>query len=274
MNDTTKPKSYIELTEDMLEQDIKALVTSIDTFLNNHSDGTAFIPKPMLSVFESHSSLKGKGRYKASTSKYPYVVPRSKAPQKLHEYVTSYKVHPLIHSLFIAIAYHAYTYQTHNLISELPKVVNSSIYSLAVWGLNDLNTKKSNIKALSAINTVFSLVTSGTPIDYLKHVMNSFQVDLNNTQINKVSTIKTETGLTVTFILSDVYCVAMIGKKGFVAAITDETELCVDNYEFLLTPDGVLEQEKKHLGVSLHSFDFKQETKTALASLPKLKTKK
>lgn len=274
MTEQIKAKTYIELTEEMLEQDIRTLVATIDTYLTSYSEGIAFIPKPLLTAFESHSSLKGKGRYKASTSKYAYVVPRSKAPQKMHEYLTSYKQNPLIHTLFIAVGYNGYDYHSHDLINVLPKIVNNTIYNLAWWGLNDLNTKKSNIKALSAINTVFSLVTKGTPVDYLKHVLNKFQVDLNDTEIKKVTSFKTTSGLDVSFILSDTHCVAMIGNKGFVATIADETELCVGDLEFLLTHDGVLEQEKKYLGISLHSFNFVDEAMKALASIPKFKTKK
>lgn len=273
MDEEIKPQTYIELTEEMLERDIKALVYSVDTYLNSYSEGIAFIPKPLLNVFESHSSHKGKGRYKASTSKYAYVVPRSKAPQKQHDYLTSYKQNPLIHTLFIAVGYNGYDYHSHDLISVLPKIVNNTIYNLAWWGMNDLNTKKSNIKALSAINTVFSLVTKGTPVDYLKHVLNKFQVDLNDTEIKKVTSFKTSSGLNVTFILSDTHCLALIGNKGFVATIADETELCVGDLEFLLTHDGVLEQEKKYLGISLHSFNFVDETKTALATTAKFKDK-
>jgi len=274
MTELTKPKTYIELTEEMLERDIKELVSSVDTYLNSYSEGIAFIPKPLLTVFESHSSHKGKSRYKASTSKYAYVVPRPKAPQKQHDYLTSYKQNPLIHSLFLAVGYNGYDYHTHDLISVLPKIVNNTIYNLALWGLNDLNTKKSNIKALSAINTVFSLVTKGTPVDYLKHVLNKFQVDLNDTEIKKVTSFKTASGLNVSFILSDTHCLALIGNKGFVATVADEKELCVGDTEFLLTPDGVLEQEKKYLGISLHSFNFADEAKKALSSIPKFKTKK
>lgn len=91
MTEQTKPKTYIELTEEMLDSEIKAIVFEMDSYLTNNPDGIGFIPKPLLNVFESHSSHKGKGRYKASTSKYAYVVPRSKAPQKQHDYLTSYK---------------------------------------------------------------------------------------------------------------------------------------------------------------------------------------
>lgn len=274
MNTTSQPKTHTVLLEEILEQEIKLLVETTDKYLTANPNGTAFIPKPLLSVFESHSSLAGKDRYKKSTSNYAYVSPWQKAPQSKNEYLTSYKQQPLIYHLFLAVAYHGYQYTHHNLLSVLPKVVNSSIFNLAGWGIRTMNTKKDNVRALSAINTVFSLVTAGTELDYLKHVMNKFSVDLNASVINKVSTIKTDSGLNVTFIVSDAHCVALIDGKGYVAKVENEIELCMGDLEFLLTPEGVTVQEMKYIHNSITSFDFKQEVKQTLASKPTFKTKK
>lgn len=268
MNDTTKAQLLIKLTEEMLESEIKALVVYIDNYLNRYSQGIAFIPKPLLSVFEQHSKLEVKGRYKKSTSKYAYLVSRPKIPQSMYEYLSSFKERPLIHSLFVAVAYHNYDYHSHTFINVLPKVVHSSIFNLALWGVNHMNMNKTNIRPLSAINSVFSLVTQGNQIDYLKHVCNQYHPDLNETTIKKVSSIKTDTGLNVTFILSETHCVALIGDKGFVANVADETELCIGDIELLLTPEGVAVQENKYIGVSLSSFNFVDETKRALATIP------
>lgn len=274
MNTNTQSKSHIVLLEEMLEQDIRMLVEATDKYLTANPNGTAFIPKPLLSVFESHSSLAGKDRYKKSTSKYAYVSPWQKAPQSKYDYLTSYKQNPLIYHLFLAVAYHGYQYTDHNLITVLPKFVNSSLFNLAAWGIRTMNTTKNNVRALSAINTVFTLATAGTEIDYLKHVLNKFSVDLNDSVINKVTTIKTDSGLNVTFIVADAHCVAVIDGKGYVAKVKDEIELCVGDLEFLLTPEGMTVLEMKYIHNAITSFDFKQEVKQTLASKPTFKTKK
>ena len=108
----------------------------------------------------------------------------------------------------------------------------------------------------------------------MKHVLNKFSVDLNDSVIKKVTTIKTDSGLNVTFIVADAHCVAVIDGKGYVAKVEHEIELCMGDLEFLLTPDGVTEQEQKYLHNSITSFDFKQEMKHTLASKPTFKTKK
>ncbi|MBK3462674.1 hypothetical protein [Pseudomonas haemolytica] len=274
MNTTSQPKTHTVLLEEMLEQDIKTLVEATDKYLTANPHGTAFIPKPLLNVFESHSSLAGKDRYKKSTSKFIYVSPWQKAPQSKNDYLTGYKQNPLIFHLLLAVAYHGYQYTHHNLLSVLPKIVNSSIFNLASWGVRTMNTTKSNLRALSSINTVFSLVTVGTELDYLKHIMNKFSVDLNDTVINKVTTIKTDSGLGITFVISDAHCMALIDGNVYVAKVADELELCVGDLEFLMTPEGVVVEEMKYIKNSITSFDFKQEVKQTLASKPTFKTKK
>lgn len=274
MNTNTQPKSHIVLLEEMLEQDIRMLVEATDKYLIANPNGTAFIPKSLLSVFESHSSLVGKGRYHKSTIKYAYISPWTKAPRSKYLYLTSFNQHPLIHNLFLAIAYHGYQYTNHNLSTVLPKVVNSSLFNLASWGIRTMNTTKNNVGALSAINTVFTLATAGTEIDYLKHVLKKLSLNLNDSVINKVTTIKTDSGVNVTFIVSDAHCVALIEDKVYVAKVADGLELCVGDLEFLLTPDGVTVQEMKYIHNSITSFDFRQEVKQTLASKPTFKTKK
>ena len=274
MNTNTQPKSHIVLLEEMLEQDIRMLVEATDKYLIANPNGTAFIPKQLLSVFESHSSLAGKGRYHKSTVKYAYISPWTKAPRSKHNYLTSFKQHPLIHNLFLAIAYQGYQYTDHTLLSVLPRVVKSSIAKLALWGIKTMNTTYDNVGALSSINKVFTLVTVGTELDYLKHIMNKFNLDLNASEINRVTTIKTDSGVNVTFIVSDAHCVALIEDKVYVAKVADGLELCVGDLEFLLTPDGVTVQDMKYIHNSITSFDFKQEVKQTLASKPTFKTKK
>ncbi|AFO48725.1 MULTISPECIES: hypothetical protein [Pseudomonas] len=267
MKEQTNSKKYIKSTEALLLSEIKAIVLDMDRKLNDNPDGIGFIPKPLLSVFESQSTLKGKGRYKASTSDYAYYVPRSKAPQSQRQYQTSYKLRPLVHHLFLAVANHNYDYNTQDFLSSLPKVINATIHTLALWGLNMYNTKaRRTTKPLEAINTVFSLLSDGSPKDYLQHIQKKYNPCINLTKIQKIIHFFTDDYMKVTFILSGNDCMLIANGECHCVKVSDNISITVKGHEFLMTHDGVTNEEMKYFGDSLRTIDFQQEVKLALAS--------
>lgn len=266
-------KTPSQLTEDLINAEISKLVLRIDEFLNNCPDGNAFIPQPLLQVFKQYSTIKEAGRFKASKSKFPYVTPRSKASRNQIEYLTNFDATPLLQHLCLGIANHKYDYHSHDFFNFLPKVVNSSIFHFLQWGLNHLNTYKSNRRPLTAINTVFTLVTEGSPVDYLKKIHGQFEPELESTKIQRITRIRTTDNINVTFILSEINCLAIINNQGFIAVNAEQTTIPYGNNEFLLTPEGVMVEEMNHIGGSLSIVNFAQEVKLELAKTPKLKPK-
>lgn len=271
MNTLNTEQYLIDKLEEYLEQKIITLVKSIDDFLTHHSEGIAYVPKPMLKVFEGFSNFKGNKRYRVTKNHFGYALPAPKSRHKTD--FSSYESNKMIHHLFLAIAYHGYDYDSHSFGLVLPKVVNHSIYSLAYWGVDNINAKKSNEKPLSSINTVFTLVTEGQLCDYLNHVEGLQAPNLRDTTIDRVVNIKVDPSLNLTFILNDEHCIIMVNKKGFYAKVSDEVVLCVDGHELLLTPDGVIVTEMLFSSKTITKYDFKEEVKKVYSAIPIIKTK-
>ncbi|MCF5511738.1 hypothetical protein GIV75_28880 [Pseudomonas sp. PA-3-5D] len=271
MNTLTTEQYLIDKLEEYLEHKIETLVKSIDDFLTQHSEGIAYVPKPMLKVFEGFSSFKGNKRYRVTKNHFGYALPAPKSRHKTD--FSSYESNKMIHHLFLAIAYHGYDYDSHNFGLVLPKVVNHSIYSLAYWGVDNINAKKSNEKPLTSINNVFTLITTGQLGDYINHVEGINAPNLIDTTIDRVVNIKVDPSLNLTFILNDEHCIIMVNKKGLYAKVSDETIFCVGEYEFLLTPDGVIVAEMTFIGKQMTKYDFKEEVKKVYSGGPFIKTK-
>lgn len=263
MNIPTTEQQINDELEQHLEHKIINLVKSIDEYLTNHSEGIAYVPKPLLKVFEGFSSFKGKNRYRVTKNHFGYALPHPKSKCKTD--FSSYELNKMIHHLFLAVSYHGYDYDSHTFGLVLPKVVNHSIYSLAYWGVDNLNTKKSNENPLTSINTVFNLVSTGQLGDYMNHVEGLNAPILRDTTIDRVVNIKVDPSLNLTFILNDEHCIIMVNKKGFYAKVSDETTFCVGEYEFLLTPDGVIVTEWLFIGKPMLRYDFKEEVKKVKA---------
>lgn len=271
MNTPTTEQQIIDELEEHLEHKIINLVKSIDEYLTNHSEGIAYVPKPLLKVFEGFSSFKGKNRYRVTKNHFGYALPHPKSKCKTD--FSSYELNKMIHHLFLAVSYHGYDYDSHTFGLVLPKVVNHSIYSLAYWGVDKLNANKSNEKPLTSINTVFTLVSTGQLGDYINHVEGINAPNLIESTIDRVVNIKVDPSLNLTFILNDEHCIIMVNKKGFYAKVSDEVVLCVDGHEHLLTPDGVIVTEMLFSSKPILKYDFKEEVKKVYSGIPIIKTK-
>lgn len=253
-----------QFIKDKIEEALDDVVFRIDGHLLKNQESIIYVYQGILSIVKEKSSMP-KTCFKTTTAHEISIKEKS----GLKYAITSYDEHKFLYVLLKAMKFDEYDIKSDCWHQFLPNVNSYGAMALLSWGIHSLNTPKTKLKGIRAIDSVFKLLIENTPSAHYQH-MTTFGIDETQDKRNHYdSCIVNETARFRynekyhSVIFSNTHYLYMTGEgkeRTFVTGeINNNDSFMIDEIEFIATPDGLTTLHMLLIGsVNIERIDVKQ----------------